>query len=115
MAGFMKLGDILTLTRTVEATQIPSGMPHPLPSGSRVRLSQALGGSYTVTTEFGYMVRIDARDADALGLAAAPAPRETGPVEFSERLVWDQLRTVYDPEIPVNVVDLGLIYDCKIA
>src|SRR5215472_9438651 len=114
MAGFMKLGDILTLTRTVEATQIPSGMPHPLPSGSRVRLSQALGGSYTVTTEFGYMVRIDAKDADSLGLAVT-AGGEAAPAEFSEKLVWDQLRTVYDPEIPVNVVDLGLIYECNIA
>lgn len=111
----MKSGEILTLTRAVEATQIPSGMPHPLPSGSRVRLSQALGGSYTVTTEFGYMVRIDAKDADALGLAVAAGSGETAPVEFSEKLVWDQLRLVYDPEIPVNVVDLGLIYDCKIA
>ena len=75
---------------------------------------QALGGSYTVMTEQGYMVRLDARDADALGLTAATA-EETAPGEFSEKLVWDQLRTVYDPEIPVNVVDLGLIYDCRIT
>src|SRR5262249_49489621 len=111
----MKPGEIITLTRAVEATQIPNGMPHPLPSGSRVRLAQALGGSYTVTTDFGYMVRIDAKDADALGLAVPAGSGETAPAEFSEKLVWDQLRTVYDPEIPVNVVDLGLIYDCKIA
>ena len=114
MAVFMKPGEIITLARAVEATQIPSGMPHPLPSGSRVRLSQALGGSYTVTTEFGYMVRIDAKDADALGLAVG-AGSDAAPTEFSENLVWDQLRTVYDPEIPVNVVDLGLIYECNIA
>src|SRR5262249_5043105 len=111
----MKPGETITLTRAVEATLIPSGMPLPLPEGSRVRLTQALGGSYTVTTEYGYMVRIDAHDADALGLAAAPAAGHAGPVEFSENLVWDQLKTVYDPEIPVNVVDLGLIYECKIA
>jgi probable FeS assembly SUF system protein SufT len=111
----MKPGEIITLTRDVEATQIPSGMPHPLPSGSRVRLSQALGGSYTVTTEFGYMVRIDDKDADALGLPVTTAGHDAAPTEFSERLVWDQLRMVYDPEIPVNVVDLGLIYECKIA
>src|SRR5215831_17371886 len=110
----MKSGDIVTLTRDCLATQIPSGVPHPLPSGSRVRLMQALGGSYTVMTEQGYMVRLDAKDADALGLSTTPAA-ETSPAEFSEKLVWDQLRTVYDPEIPVNVVDLGLIYECQIA
>src|SRR5262245_57914077 len=117
----MRYSEILTLTRSIEATQIPSGIPHPLAAGSKVRLTQALGGSYTVMTEQGYMVRIDAKDADAMGLAsAAPAggdPPAAGaaPQEFSEKLVWDQLKTVYDPEIPVNVVDLGLIYECKIA
>ena len=104
----------MTLTRDCAATQIPSGVPHPLPSGTRVRLMQALGGSYTVMTEQGYMVRLDAKDADALGLTAGAA-EETAPGEFSEKLVWDQLRTVYDPEIPVNVVDLGLIYECNIT
>jgi probable FeS assembly SUF system protein SufT len=105
--------EILVLTRDCQATQIPSGLPHLLPSGSKARLTQALGGSYTVITEQGYMVRVDAKDADALGFAGAPGS-ETAPVEFSDKLVWDQLRTVYDPEIPVNVVDLGLIYECKI-
>src|SRR5262245_66292208 len=99
----MKLGEILTLTRAVEATQIPSGMPHPLPLGSRVRISQALGGSYTVTTEFGYMVRIDARDADSLDLAAAAGSAETATAEFSEKLAGRQLRTVYDQKLTVNV------------
>ncbi len=110
----MKSGETLTLTRDCAATQIPSGVLHPLPAGSKVRLMQALGGSYTVMTEEGYMVRLDAKDADALGLGAADSV-EAAPTEFSEKLVWDLLRTVYDPEIPVNVVDLGLIYDCKIA
>jgi probable FeS assembly SUF system protein SufT len=109
----MKSGDFFTLTRACEATQIPSGVPHPLPAGSHVRLMQSLGGSYTVLTDQGYMVRIDAKDADALGLAAPAAP-DAASAEFSEKLVWDLLRTVYDPEIPVNVVDLGLIYECKI-
>jgi probable FeS assembly SUF system protein SufT len=63
----------------------------------------------------GYMLRIGPKDADALGIDAATTPTENpSPDEFSEQLVWDQLRTVYDPEIPVNVVDLGLIYECKI-
>jgi probable FeS assembly SUF system protein SufT len=121
MAGFMRYSEMLRLTRAVEATQIPSGIPHPLAAGSKVRLTQALGGSYTVMTEQGYMVRVDAKDADALGLAAAGPAADVAPAagaapeEFSEKLVWDQLKTVYDPEIPVNVVDLGLIYECKIA
>jgi len=105
--------EIIVVTRDCQATQIPSGIPYLLPAGSKARLTQALGGSYTVITEQGYMVRVDAKDADALGFTGA-AGSEAGPVEFSEKLVWEQLRTVYDPEIPVNVVDLGLIYECKI-
>jgi probable FeS assembly SUF system protein SufT len=104
----------LELLRDVEATQIPSGIPHKLSAGTKVRLMQSLGGSYTVMTDFGYMARIDAKDADALGLTPSAATTEM-PQEFSETLVWDQLRTVYDPEIPVNVVDLGLIYACQIT
>ena len=108
----------IVLSRDVDATQIPSGIPHRLTAGTQVRLMQALGGSYTVMTDIGYMVRVDAGDADALGLApslASSAAASDTPQEFSEKLVWDKLKTVYDPEIPVNVVDLGLIYDCQIA
>jgi probable FeS assembly SUF system protein SufT len=104
----------IVLTRDADATQIPSGIPHRLSAGATVRLMQALGGSYTVMTDIGYMVRIDARDADALGLAPAASAADA-PQEFSEKLIWDKLKTVYDPEIPVNVVDLGLIYACQIA
>jgi probable FeS assembly SUF system protein SufT len=110
----MASNEQIELAREVETTQIPSGIPHHLPAGTRVRLLQSLGGSYTVMTDIGYMVRIDAKDADALGLTAAPSVAETA-TDFSEKLVWDQLRTVYDPEIPVNVVDLGLIYACQIS
>jgi probable FeS assembly SUF system protein SufT len=105
----------IVLTRDVDATQIPSGIPHRLTAGTRVRLMQALGGSYTVMTDMGYMVRVDAKDADTLGLTPSTEAATGGPAEFSEKLVWDQLRTVYDPEIPVNVVDLGLIYSCQIS
>lgn len=111
----MKSGDTTTTTREVLATQIPSGIPHPVPVGTRVRLTQALGGSYTVMTDMGYMLRFDAKDADALGISPEEAQAQAAPAEFSEKLVWDHLRTVYDPEIPVNVVDLGLIYDCQVA
>ena len=111
----MKSGDSTITTRDALATQIPSGIPHPVPVGTRVRLTQSLGGSYTVTTDQGYMLRFDAKDADALGISPEEAQAQAVPTEFSENLVWDRLRTVYDPEIPVNVVDLGLIYDCQIA
>jgi len=110
----MASNEQIVLTRDVDATQIPSGIPHPLTTGTKVRLMQALGGSYTVMTDIGYMVRVDAKDADALGLTPASQAAQAQ-TEFSESLVWDQLRTVYDPEIPVNVVDLGLIYACQIS
>lgn len=105
----------IVLSREVDATQIPSGIPHRLAAGTRVRLMQSLGGSYTVMTDVGYMARIDAKDADALGLSPVAASTAEAPAKFSEDLVWEQLRTVYDPEIPVNVVDLGLIYSCQIS
>src|SRR5215467_3697993 len=111
----MRYSEILTLTRPIEATQIPSGIPHPLAAGSKVRLTQALGGSHTVRTKQGNTERDDTKDADALGLASAAAATVGAPQEFSEKLVWEQLKTVYDPEIPVNVVDLGLIYACQIS
>ena len=111
----MKSGDTTTTTRDAVATQIPSGIQYPVRAGTKVRLTQALGGSYTVMTDMGYMLRFDAKDADALGISPEEAQAQSSPGEFSEKLVWDRLRTVYDPEIPVNVVDLGLIYDCQIT
>ncbi len=111
----MASNEQIELSREVDATQIPSGIPHRLAAGTKVRLMQALGGSYTVMTDIGYMVRVDAKDADALGLTPTSQWQPKRQQEFSEKLVWDKLRTVYDPEIPVNVVDLGLIYDCQIA
>jgi probable FeS assembly SUF system protein SufT len=111
----MASNEQIVLTRDVDATQIPSGIPHRLTAGTRVRLMQALGGSYTVMTDMGYMVRVDAKDADTLGLTPSTEASTRATAEFSEKLVWDQLRTVYDPEIPVNVVDLGLIYSCQIS
>jgi len=110
----MKPNQQVVLTRDCEATTVPGGSQYFLRSGSTVRLTQALGGSYTVMNDSGYILRIEAKDADALGLEQAAAA-ETKPAEFSEKLVWDELKTVYDPEIPVNVVDLGLIYACDIA
>jgi len=105
----------IILSREVEATQIPMGWRLKLAAGSTVRITQSLGGSYTVTTDIGYMVRIDAKDADALGITPNEQPATSAtPGEFNEQTVWEQMKQVYDPEIPVNSVDLGLIYGCEI-
>ena len=108
----MSSHDIL-LKRACEATAIPFGGLQVLGAGSRVRILQSLGGIYTVSNERGEMLRIEAKDADALGLDAQQ-PTTSEPAKFSEELVWNTLKTVYDPEIPVNIVDLGLIYSCLI-
>jgi len=106
------------LRREITATRIPQGEALTLPQGTPVIITQALGGSYTVVvpSEAG-LYRIDAEYADALGkekpAGASGQPTETGPV--TEERVWEVLKTCYDPEIPVNIVDLGLIYDCKIS
>jgi probable FeS assembly SUF system protein SufT len=107
--------NLIELKRDCEATEVPYGGVQVLPAGTKVRVMQSLGGTYTVATERGAMVRIEAKNADALGIAVDAGQPQTVPVEFSEKLVWDQLKTVYDPEIPVNIVDLGLIYSCQIA
>jgi probable FeS assembly SUF system protein SufT len=110
----------ITLSRDCEAITIPSGERVTLPAGSEVRVIQTLGGSFTVATEWGHMLRIAGQDADAIGeeiapeLAAGGSGTAEGPVDV-EKLVWNQLRTCFDPEIPVNIVDLGLVYFCRIT
>jgi probable FeS assembly SUF system protein SufT len=100
----------VTLARECEAILVPAGTPVTLPAGSQVTITQELGGDFTVVTSWGYMVRIAGEDADALG-REAPARAGNGEAkEFSEEAVWSALSTIYDPEIPVNIVDLGLIY-----
>jgi probable FeS assembly SUF system protein SufT len=111
----------VVLVRDCEGILIPMGEPFPLKAGETVRITQALGGSFTVEAQ-GRLVRLEARDADALGneLSAQPKPplapdpnSPAGPLD--EKLVWDQLKSCYDPEIPVNIVDLGLVYDLQIS
>lgn len=118
----MKAGDWTTLTRDCNALLIPSAEPIKLSAGDEMQITQMLGGVYTVFVN-GSLARIASEDADALGLEITmPSPDATqpskhvgpiGPVEID--LVWEQLKTCYDPEIPVNIVDLGLIYDCKVV
>jgi probable FeS assembly SUF system protein SufT len=107
-----------TLTRDCPAVQIPAGNTILLEAGTTVFITQSLGGSYTVATEMG-LARISAQNADALGLEVQAAPATAtvpeGPSTVDDKQVWDQLKTCYDPEIPVNIVDLGLIYDCLIT
>ena len=106
--------DLLELKHACEAIEIPSGRSQLLPTGTRVRVTQNLGDSYTVMTELGHMLRIAGKDAAALGVTPAQ-PADDMVSEFSEKLVWDQLKNIFDPEIPINVVDLGLIYSCDIT
>lgn len=108
-----------TLTRDVEASVVPVGTKVTLMKGEQAHITQSLGGTYTVIVN-GNMFRIESKDADALGMEvpATPAAAATsGPVtqEQLEKQVWDSLKTCYDPEIPVNIVDLGLIYDCHLT
>jgi probable FeS assembly SUF system protein SufT len=108
----------IILSRDCQAVMIPSGEELLLPAGSSIWLTQSLGGAYTVMTDRGYSVRIDGQDGDALGFSAAAMP--TSMAESSATSgsvhdqVWRQLRLCFDPEIPVNIVDLGLIYDCRL-
>jgi len=104
------------LGRDVEGTAIPYGDKVPLTAGSPVIITQALGGSYTVVTMQGYMVRIDGKDADAIGkeTLAAPSAEELAGRPLVD-LVWDQLKTCYDPEIPVDIVELGLVHSAEVA
>ncbi|HEX5219786.1 MAG TPA: putative Fe-S cluster assembly protein SufT [Verrucomicrobiae bacterium] len=103
------------LKRDCPAVQIPAGYGVTLPAGTTVHITQTLGGSYTVQAPGG-LFRIAPQDADALGFdvpQSTDAPPATGPV--NEQLIWDTLRTCFDPEIPVNIVDLGLVYDMRLT
>lgn len=106
----------VTFQRDVEAVMVPAGVPVTLRAGKTGFITQALGGSFTVYVE-GNLFRIAGNDADALGKDPMIAP-ELPPNATDEdvrELVWDQMRQCYDPEIPINIVELGLVYECEIA
>ncbi|PYG04515.1 MULTISPECIES: putative Fe-S cluster assembly protein SufT [unclassified Thioalkalivibrio] len=107
--------EIVKLERDTLAVAVPSGQKVMIGEGSQVALMQALGGSFTVTAQ-GRMFRISGEDADALGKTPPPPPQlpENASDEDVEQLVWEQMRTCYDPEIPINIVELGLIYSCTV-
>ena len=113
MNGYSQSSEPVRLERDCAATMVPQGQEVTLPAGQTGYITQALGGSFTVFVD-GNLFRISGENADALG-KEAPDPlvlSEGAGDEDVEKLVWQQLRTCYDPEIPVNVVDLGLVYEC---
>jgi probable FeS assembly SUF system protein SufT len=115
MGGYSHTSEPIVFERDCAAVMVPQGQSVTLPAGQNGYITQALGGSFTVFVD-GNLFRIDGKDADAIGKeppSSLTLPDGAGD-EDVEKLVWQQLRTCYDPEIPVNIVDLGLVYGCTI-
>ena len=114
----MAVNEMVFLSRDCKVSIIPNGETMILAPGTQVWITQALGGAYTVMTGSGHLVRIDNSDADAIGKEVTPPPASSADSAAGgslEKMVWDQLKTCYDPEIPVNIVDLGLVYHCGVT
>jgi probable FeS assembly SUF system protein SufT len=116
MGGYSHTSEPVRLERDCEAVMVPQGEVVTLPAGQVGYITQALGGSFTVYVD-GNLFRVRNEDADALGKEPMEAPELAADASDGdvEQLVWSQLRTCYDPEIPINVVDLGLVYRCEVA
>jgi probable FeS assembly SUF system protein SufT len=108
--------DPFTVSRDVDAVIVPAGISVKLRTGQAGYVTQALGGSFTVYVE-GNLFRIAGKDADAIGQELAPAPelRPDASDEDVRELAWEQMKSCYDPEIPINIVDLGLVYECEVV
>ncbi len=115
----MNMREEVVVNRTAEAVMIPSGERVLVPQGARATITQSLGGTYTIITDRGLMVRISGKEVEAIGKTPAEAPQvvedEDLTIDKLEKVVWEQLKTCYDPEIPVNIVDLGLVYLCELT
>lgn len=106
---------LLTVSRDCPARLVPSGTEIMIPKNTFVTLTQSLGGSYTLLVN-GNMARVDGIDAEAIGMQPLEIDYlDDGSGMLNEENLWQTLRTVYDPEIPVNLVDLGLIYACDVT
>ena len=106
----MNDAEFIKVERDCDGHLIPSGDKIKLKKGSNVKITQSLGGDFTVYIN-GNLVKISGKDADAIGQKIIEETNETVSKKYNEKLIWDKLKTCYDPEIPVNIVDLGLIYD----
>ncbi len=116
----MRSGEPIRLKRDCEGVMIPSGETVKLAAGSAVWITQRLGGNYSVMTDRGHVVRIAGQDSDALGVQGSAETKPETPFRTEDRAemqkaVWEQLKSCFDPEIPVNIVDLGLIYHCEVV
>lgn len=113
---FSQDSEPFTLARDVKAVIIPAGMTVNLRKGTKGYITQGLGGNFTVYVE-GSLFRVDGKDADALGKEPVKPPEVPEGIsdEDFEQIVWRQLKTCYDPEIPVDIVELGLIYRCEVT
>src|ERR1051325_2557248 len=109
----MNMREEVVLSRNAEAVMIPSGEHVLIPEGAHATITQSLGGTYTLITDRGLMVRVSGREVEAIGKTpqdVAEVALEDITSEKLEGMVWEALKTCYDPEIPVNIVDLGLVY-----
>jgi probable FeS assembly SUF system protein SufT len=104
----------IILSREVEGTAIPSGSKFMMEKGTEVMIVQSLGGTHTVSSRYG-LSRIESKDEDTLGIETKSDEKDAIDGEVTEEHVWSKLKTVYDPEIPVNIVDLGLVYSLEMA